>query len=439
MEAAIAWASTYTNISESEKTTIMEAKRALIFPNGQPWVKKGNTDFDVTQGSYDGAEACELVGLYVLSKLNDLKINIGLYRDDGLAVSSSTPRQIDMQKKKIQKIFNNLGLKITIEPNQKQVNFLDITMDLQSETYKPYIKPNTTPLYVHQQSNHPPSIIRNIPLSINKRISKISCNKTEFDKAAPIFNDALKKSGYKFKLEYDPQANKRKGKPKNRSRDVIYFNPPYSQNVETNVGKKFLQLVDFCFPKKHPMRKIFNRNTLKISYRCTPNMGTVISAQNAKLLKPPGQDETKTCNCRTKENCPVNGKCLKTEVIYRAKVIEENGNEQTYTGLTCNSFKERWDKHNFTFTHKDADHTTLSSFIHELQEKGTNYNIKWEIVEKARPFNPISGICTLCTREKYLIIFSPHGASLNKRSELFSTCRHKKRLLLVKQKSRNPG
>ena len=88
-------------------------------------------------------------------------------------------------------------------------------------------------------------------------------------------------------------------------------------------------------------------------------------------------------------NCPVNGKCLKTEVIYRAKVIEENGNEQTYTGLTCNSFKERWDKHNFTFTHKDADHTTLSSFIHELQEKGTNYNIKWEIVEKARPFNPV--------------------------------------------------
>ena len=41
MEAAINWASTYTNISESEKTTIIEAKRALIFPNGQPWIKKG--------------------------------------------------------------------------------------------------------------------------------------------------------------------------------------------------------------------------------------------------------------------------------------------------------------------------------------------------------------------------------------------------------------
>ena len=70
-------------------------------------------------------------------------------------------------------------------------------------------------------------------------------------------------------------------------------------------------------------------------------MGAVISAQNAKLLKPPMSEETKTCNCRNKENCPVNGKCLKKEVIYRAKVTEENGNLHTYTGLTCNTFKER--------------------------------------------------------------------------------------------------
>ena len=168
-------------------------------------------------------------------------------------------------------------------------------------------------------------------------------------------------------------------------------------------------------------------------------MGAVISAQNAKLLKPPMSEEIKTCNCRNKENCPVNGKCLKKEVIYRAKVTEENGNLHTYTGLTCNTFKERWDKHNFTFTHEDVEHTTLRSFIHELKERGTNYSMKWEIVEKARPFNPISGICALCTREKFLIIFSPQGASLNKRSELFSTCRHKKRLLLVKPKARNPG
>ena len=121
----------------------------------------------------------------------------------------------------------------------------------------------------------------------------------------------------------------------------------------------------------------------------------------------------------------------------QSKSNRRNGNLHTYTGLTCNTFKERWDKHNFTFTHEDAEHTTLSSFIHELKERGTNYSMKWEIVEKARPFNPISGICALCTREKFLIIFSPQGASLNKRSELFSTCRHKKKIIPSCQKQKN--
>ena len=58
--------------------------------------------------------------------------------------------------KHIQNIFNKLNLQVTIEPNQTKVNFLDITMDLENASYRPYIKPNTTPLYIHSQSNHPP-------------------------------------------------------------------------------------------------------------------------------------------------------------------------------------------------------------------------------------------------------------------------------------------
>ena len=83
----------------------MEAKKSLIFVNNTPWVKKGGTEFDIAQGSYDGAEACELVGLYVLSKLQDLGINVGIYRDDGLAVSQATKRQIDCIKKKSKTLF----------------------------------------------------------------------------------------------------------------------------------------------------------------------------------------------------------------------------------------------------------------------------------------------------------------------------------------------
>ena len=62
------------------------------------------------------------------------------------------------------------------------------------------------------------------------------------------------------------------------------FNPPFSQNVKTNVGEKFLKLVYKSFPPNHPLRSIYNRNTLKLRYRCTPNVGSIISAKNAKLL-----------------------------------------------------------------------------------------------------------------------------------------------------------
>ena len=77
------------------------------------------------------------------------------------------------------------------------------------------MKPGDRPLYVDSQSNHPPTIIKNLPASINKRLSNISCNKEEFDKAAPLYTDALAKSGYEYKLEFNPEAaaeksNKRK-------------------------------------------------------------------------------------------------------------------------------------------------------------------------------------------------------------------------------------
>ena len=48
------------------------------------------------------------------------------------------------------------------------------TLDLPSGSYKPYMKPNNKLLYVHQQSNHPPALKKNIPLNINKRLSNIS-------------------------------------------------------------------------------------------------------------------------------------------------------------------------------------------------------------------------------------------------------------------------
>ena len=56
-------------------------------------------------------------------------------------------------------MFKNNNLKITIEVNKKLVNFINATLDMNTEKFKPYAKPTNTPLYVHSKSNHLPSII----------------------------------------------------------------------------------------------------------------------------------------------------------------------------------------------------------------------------------------------------------------------------------------
>ena len=122
-------------------------------------------------------------------------------------------------------------------------------------------------------------------------------------------------------------------------------------------------------------------------------------------------------------------------VVYKAEVIENNSTSNTYTGLTSNTFKERFYGHRHSFKKRDSNHsTTLSSHIWDLKDKNKNYEVKWSIIDRAKEFNPDTKKCRLCIKEKYYIIFQPEGASLNDRSELFSTCRHRKKKLLANTK-----
>ena len=77
-----------------------------IEPGIEHGKRSGDTTFDVTMGSYDGAETCELVGSFLLSQLQHLDVNIGLYRDDGLAISNAAPRDTENIKKEICHVFN---------------------------------------------------------------------------------------------------------------------------------------------------------------------------------------------------------------------------------------------------------------------------------------------------------------------------------------------
>ena len=178
-------------------------------------------------------------------------------------------------------------------------------------------------------------------------------------------------------------------------------------NTKTNVGKEFLKLIDKSFPPGHPLRKICNRNTIKLSYRCTISMSTVISARNAKLLAPP-----------------------KNNVVYKATVKQENRKTNTYIGLTSNHFKKRFYAHNHSFKNPDVNQTSLSNHVRKLKEDGIKHTIQWEQIDQAKSFSPVTGICGLCTKEKFHITFKPGVGPLNKKSEMFSNCRHKRSVLL---------
>ena len=129
---------------------------------------------------------------------------------------------MERTKKDLCSIFGEHGFQITIDANIKSTDYLDITLDLNTGGYCPYMKPGNVPLYVHSKSNHPQTILKNIPVAINKRLSEISSNEKAFNKAKPVYQQALHDAWYAHVLEYTiPQTNK----SSNRQRSIIWYNP----------------------------------------------------------------------------------------------------------------------------------------------------------------------------------------------------------------------
>ena len=187
---ALKFAKTRTNVLKKDIDLIMHARRSLLFNEGEPWVKKQDENFDVTMGAYDGAEVCELVGIYLLSLLSEKynKNDIGLYRDDGLAVFKNVSGPMSEKiKKDFQRIFQENDLEIVISCNMKIMNYLDVTLNLDDGTFRPYHKPNDEIVYIHSESNHPPSIIKQLPISIESRLCNISSSKEIFDESVKVY------------------------------------------------------------------------------------------------------------------------------------------------------------------------------------------------------------------------------------------------------------
>ena len=230
----------HTNINKNNLHIINHCHKLLLFSDNKTWKKKStDSRFDVTMGSFDGLETWELVGLYIQSKLKKIlpKSNFVLYQDDGLTLLRNLEgQQTDKVRKNIIRVFEDVGFSLEIETNFKEVDFLHVSLSLWNGTYCPYKKPNNRLLYIHGLSNHPPNIIKQIPNSIQQRLSKNSSNEEILNTAKCEYKDGLKKSGFKVDFKYTKNQQQ---KPKNRSRNIIWFNPLFNKAVSTNVANFF--------------------------------------------------------------------------------------------------------------------------------------------------------------------------------------------------------
>ena len=432
---SIEFANSLVTIGKEDIDIIRHARKSLLFYKDSVWCKRNDKNlFDVPQGSFDSAELCDLVGLFMLSKMSNFvkKKDIGLYRDDGLAVMSMSGRELESTRKKLHELFKMHGLKITAVAGLIKTDFLDVTFDLSGGKYYPYRKPNDSPLYINVHSNHPRAIVKEIPNMINKRLSDLSCSSEEFDKSKIVYGEALKKSGYNKVLEYEdvdrPRSKNR------RKRKILWYNPPYSMNVKTNVGKKLLNLVSKHFPRGHKFYPLFNKLNVKVSYCCMDNMASVIQKHNKKILSSSDDLNQLPCNCRVKNSCPLNGECRAKSIVYKATVKSEVG-EKVYYGRCETEFKFRYYNHISSFNHDVRPNSTaLCKHVHRLEQEKIDYSIDWRIARKATPFRNGGKQCDLCLTEKYCIAMADQKTLLNKRNEFISQCPHIKKFYLINSK-----
>ena len=131
-----------------------------------------------------------------------------------------------------------------------------------------------------------------------------------------------------------------------------------------------------------------------------PNMASHISSHHKSIIQESKNSHhlnPKSCDCQVAENCPLNGNCKQSAVIYQTDVTPEIDNEHTCIGLTEGPFKERLSDDCTSFKCEQYKYKSkLSSFIWEMKNKGQNFEIKWSVIRRSNPYKTGSKKCNLC-------------------------------------------
>ena len=214
LKKALFWAQKHAKngiLDDTDIDLILAARISMLAYKGDIWVEKTG-EFDVTMGSPDGAEVSELVGLYLLYELSFKnfvpQFSCGLYRDDGVvALRSSNGRRQELIRQDLRKFFLDFGFKIDISPAQHFVDYLDVRLHT-NQVHEIYYKPDSDPKYVHIQSNHPRSVLKNFKNNTENRLSKLCSNVETFDRHAQRYKDILANSGHPSDIKFGPTTAK---------------------------------------------------------------------------------------------------------------------------------------------------------------------------------------------------------------------------------------
>ena len=147
-----------------------------------------------------------------------------------------------------------------------------------------------------------------------------------------------------------------------------------------------MKLVRKHFPKNSKYHKIFNLNTLRLSYGCTTNVGNIIKQLNSQVLNKTNDNINRKCNCRSKPNCLLNGECLTQCLIYKA-TSTTSSNSFVYYGISEGEFKSPCNNHTKSFKHRECmNETELSKQVWNLKDHGLDNSLSCEIHKKVSPY-----------------------------------------------------
>ena len=146
---------------------------------------------------------------------------------------------------------------------------------------------------------------------------------------------------------------------RNRQSNVIWFNPSFSKAVSKNFSRRFQQFRHHFLPF-NKLHKIFNKNTVKMSYCSTQNVASIIKSHTKKLINISIKNIL-PCSFRKKHQCTLDGKCRADNIVYKCVASVDGYPIIVYLGTAEGDFKRRFYNQQMSFN-KDSHSTQTQHF-----------------------------------------------------------------------------